>query len=356
MEKLTGIIRAALLVALTLAASAVGLTGTALLTRDEAPPSLPITASISGSGSSAQKGAMDAWRADFQGLHPDLRVDYNANGSGAGIRDFITGATAFAGSDVAMHPDEQLRADRRCHSRAIHLPMVVGPIALAYNLPSTPELKLSPTTLTGIFSGRITRWDAAQIAADNRGANLPGTGIRLFHRSDDSGTTYNFTAYLKEAGRWPYEPSRKFADTGQGVTGSAGITEAIGRTEGSIGYVEYAYAGDAALRTAKIRNAAGQFVALSPQSATKALEGARIAGHNGDLIVTFDYLTKNKDAYPIILVTYEIICSRSSDPLVRTFLDYTASDAGQSYLSLYGYAPLPHDLLAKVRTQLGVTT
>ncbi|MEV6159014.1 phosphate ABC transporter substrate-binding protein PstS [Nonomuraea sp. NPDC052129] len=356
MEKLTGIIRAAVFVALTLAASAAGLTGTALLTRDEAPPSLPITASISGSGSSAQKGAMDAWRVDFQGLHPDLRVDYNANGSGAGIRDFITGVTAFAGSDVAMHPAEQQLADRRCRSRAVHLPMVVGPIALAYNLPSAPELKLSPTTLTGIFSGRITRWDAAQIAADNRGANLPRTGIRLFHRSDDSGTTYNFTAYLKEAGRWPYEPARKFPVTGQGVTGSAGITEAIRRTEGSIGYVEYAYASDAALPTAKIRNAAGQFVALSPQSATKALEGARITGHNGDLIVKFGYLTKNKDAYPIILVTYEIACSQHSDPLVRTFLTYTASDAGQSYLSLYGYAPLPHDLLAKVRAQLGVTT
>lgn len=356
MEKLTGIIRAAVFVALTLTASAVGLTGTAILTRDQAPRSLPITASISGSGSSAQKGAMDAWRADFHGLHPDLRVDYNANGSGAGIHDFVTGVTAFAGSDVAMQPGEQLLADKRCRSRAVHLPMVVGPIALAYNLPSAPDLKLSPTTLTGIFSGRITRWDAAQIAADNRDTNLPHTGIRLFHRSDDSGTTYNFTAYLTAAGRWPYEPSRKFSVAGHGVTGSAGIAEAIQRTEGSIGYVEYAFAGDAGLRTAKIRNASGRFVALSPQNATKALEGARVAGHNGDLIVTFDYLANNQDAYPIVLITYEIVCSQKSDPLVRTFLSYTASDAGQSYLSLYGYAPLPHDLLAKVRARLGVTT
>jgi phosphate transport system substrate-binding protein len=356
MEKLTGIVRAALFVALTLAASAVGLGGTAILTRDETPPRLPITASISGSGSSAQKGAMDAWRVDFHWLHPGLRVDYNANGSGAGIRDFITGVTAFAGSDVAMQPTEQLLADRRCRSRAVHLPMVVGPIALAYHLSFSPDLKLSPTTLTGIFSGRITRWDAAEIAADNRGADLPHTGIRLFHRSDDSGTTYNFTAYLKAAGRWPYEPSRKFSLTGQGVTGSAGITEAIQRTEGSIGYVEYAFASDAGLRTADIRNASGQFVTLSPQSATKALEGARITGHNGDLIVTFDYLAKNKDAYPIVLITYEIVCSQNSDPLVRTFLSYTAGNAGQSYLSLYGYAPLPHDLLAKVRARLGVTT
>ncbi|WP_372470383.1 substrate-binding domain-containing protein [Nonomuraea aurantiaca] len=157
-ERRTGIIRAALFVALTLAASAVGLTGTAMLTRDETPRNLPITASItasiSGSGSSAQKGAMDAWRADFHGLHPDLRVDYNANGSGAGIRDFVTGVTAFAGSDVAMRPGEQLLADRRCRSRAVHLPMVVGPIAL----PTTPA---PPTTSPPISrrraAGRTSR-------------------------------------------------------------------------------------------------------------------------------------------------------------------------------------------------------
>ncbi|MFD1543211.1 phosphate ABC transporter substrate-binding protein PstS [Nonomuraea guangzhouensis] len=355
MEKLTRIAGSVALTALALAASAAaGLGGTAILTRDDVPQSPPITASISGSGSSAQQGAMDAWRAEFHWIHPDLRVDYRANGSGAGIRDFIAGATAFAGSDVAMQPHEQALADRRCGSRAVHLPMVVGPIALAYNLPSTPELRLSPTTLTGIFSGRITRWDDSEIAADNRGGRLPNTAIRLFHRSDESGTTHNFTTYLKAAGRWPYQPSRKWAGPGQGVAGSSGITEAVQRTTGAIGYVEYGFASNAGLRTAKVRNAAGQFVTLSPQGATNALEGARIVGENDDLVVKFDYLTKSKDVYPIILITYEIVCSKSSDPLVRTFLRYTAGDSGQSYLSLYGYAPLPRDLLAKVRALLGV--
>ncbi|WP_346123721.1 phosphate ABC transporter substrate-binding protein PstS [Nonomuraea roseola] len=338
-----------------MAAYGTGLSVTAMLPRDDMSRSLPIAASISGSGSSAQKGAMDAWRAEFHQIHPELRVDYRANGSEAGIRDFIAGATAFAGSDVAMRPGEQALADRRCRGRVAHLPMVVGPIALAYNLPSVPDLKLSPTTVTGIFSGRITRWDAQEIAADNRGRRLPHTPIRLFHRSDDSGTTHNLTAYLKAAGRWPYEPARKWTGSGQGVAGSTGITEAVQDTTGSIGYVEYGFASNARLRTAKVRNASGHFVALSPQSATQALRGARVVGENDGPVVKLDYLTEAKGAYPIILVTYAITCSNNSDPLVRTFLRYTASDAGQSYLSLHGYAPLPDDLLTKVRARLDAT-
>ncbi|WP_165977741.1 phosphate ABC transporter substrate-binding protein PstS [Nonomuraea diastatica] len=355
MSKLTGAAGPALLSALALGACAAGLSGAAILIPDDPLESPPATVSISGSGSTAQKGAMDAWRAEFRRMHPDLRVDYRANGSGAGIRDFIAGTTAFAGSDVAMRPCEQARADRRCGSRALHVPMVVGPIALAYNLPSMPDLKLSPTTLSGIFSGRITRWNAPEIAADNRGIRLPSTTIRPFHRSDDSGTTHNFTAYLKAAGRWPHQPSRKWPGSGQGVAGSEGVADAVQHTTGSIGYVEHGFTGDAGLRTAKVRNASGRFVALSPESATEALRGARIADGRNGLVVEFDYRAKGKGAYPIVLVTYEITCSENTGPAVRAFLRYTAGDAGQSSLSLYGYAPLPHDLLARVRARLDVT-
>ncbi|WP_433435518.1 phosphate ABC transporter substrate-binding protein PstS [Nonomuraea sp. CA-141351] len=343
------IVGSGLVVALILAA---GLSGTALLPREDAPKSSPVAASISGSGSTAQKGAMDAWRAEFNRIHPDLQVYYRPNGSGAGIRDFITGTTTFAGADVAMRPSEQALADRRCGSRAVHLPMVIGPIALAYNLPTVPDLKLSPATLTGIFTGQVTTWDAPQIAADNPRTALPHSPIRLFHRSDDSGTTHNFTTYLQAAGGWPHSPSRTWTGAGQGVAGSLGITQAIAQTEGALGYVEYGFASNVRLQTAQIRNASGEYVALSPQSATKALQDARIIGKNGDLVVAFDYRTKGKGAYPIVLITYEITCSTTSDPLVRTFLHYTASDAGQSYLSLYGYGPLPRNLLVKVRNRL----
>lgn len=348
-----------LLAALIVAACGAALFGIAILTSDNAgvvPEGGRISASITGSGSTAQKGAMAAWSAEFQRIHPDLRVEYRANGSGAGIRDFIAGTTAFAGSDVAMRPEEHARADRRCGNKAVHLPMVVGPIALAYNLPSVPDLKLSPATLTGIFTGRITRWDAREVAADNAGARLPHTGIQPVHRSGDSGTTHNFTAYLRTMGGWPYRPSRTWTGGGRSAADSTGIAQVVQYVEGSIGYVEYGFASNARLHVAKVRNASGRFVALSPQSATEALEGARMVGGNDDLLVEFDYRTKAKDAYPIVLVTYEITCSKNTDPLVRGFLSYTSSDAGQSYLSLYGYAPLPQDLLARVRARLGATS
>ncbi|UBU14030.1 phosphate ABC transporter substrate-binding protein PstS [Nonomuraea gerenzanensis] len=327
--------------------------GALLLGGHEERRSPPVTDSVRGSGSTAQKGAMDAWRADFARMHPGLLVTYDANGSGAGIRDFIAGRSAFAGSDVPLSREEQALADRRCGGRAVHLPMVVGPIALAYNLPSVPELKLSPATLTGIFSGRITRWDAPEIAAENRGSSLPGAWIRVFHRSDDSGTTHNFLSYLKAAGRWPHQAARRWNGAGEGVDSSSGMAQAVAHSRHSIGYVEYGFASSARLKVAEIKNAAGEFVALSPESASKALKGARRTGRGDDLVVRIDYRTKAAGAYPLILATYEIICGRGNDPLVLTFLGYTASDAGQSFLSLYGYAPLPDDLLVEVRTRLG---
>ncbi|MEU7895655.1 phosphate ABC transporter substrate-binding protein PstS [Nonomuraea sp. NPDC049152] len=311
---------------------------------------------IHASGSSAQLGAMEAWRADFQKIYPRARIDYRPNGSGAGVRDFANGVTAFAGSDVALKPEEQALADKRCGSRALHLPMVVGPIAVAYNLPSVPGLKLSPATMSGVFSGRITRWDAAEIAADNRGVRLPHAGIKVLHRSDDSGTSHNFTTYLKAAGGWPYEPSKKWPAPGRGVTRSGGITDAVKETEGAIGYMEYGFASNAELQIAKVKNAAGEFVTLSPESASKSVGGARLVGEDGDLTIELNYTTKKKGAYPIVLVTHEIACRKGAHPLVRTFFRYTASNAGQSYLSLFGYAPLPPEVIAKVRAQIDAMT
>ncbi|WP_181307909.1 phosphate ABC transporter substrate-binding protein PstS [Nonomuraea fuscirosea] len=346
-----------LLVALVVTAGVVTLCGIGFFTSGEKTrDGSRIVRSITGSGSTAQKGAMDAWRAEFRRMHPDFRVDYRANGSGAGIRDFIAGATAFAGSDVVMSSEEQGRADRRCGGRALHLPMVIGPVAVAYNLPSVPDLRLSPGTLTGIFSGRITRWDAKEIAADNPGVRLPDARVRPVHRAGESGTTHNFTAFLRAMGRWPHEPSMVWRGAGPAIGGSDGIVQVIQYSEGSIGYVEYGYASNARLRIAKIRNASGRFVELSPESATRAMEGARVVDGEHGPIVRFDYRTRIPGAYPIVMITYEIACEGEPDPLVRTFLSYTAGDAGQSYLALYGYAPLPHDILASVRTRLGLSS
>ncbi len=314
-------------------------------------------ATIIGSGSTAQLGAMEAWRAGYAMTVPGARIIYRANGSDNGIRDFIRGDTAFAGSDVAMSPEQKAQVYKRCAGRALQLPMVVGPIAVIYNLPAITELRLSPTTLTGIFSGKILTWADPAIARENPGADLPHRGIRLFHRSDGSGTSKNLTRTLRAMDGWPYKPSMHWpARGGEGVQGSAEMTDSVSHTEDSIGYVEYGYASGAGLRTAKIRNAAGEYVALSPESASRSLSGAEVAGTDGDLTVKIDPTVKRRGAYPIVLLTYEIACDRGSPALLRGFLRYIAGDAGQSNLSLLGYAPLPPELLAKVRASLATMT
>ncbi|RSN04934.1 phosphate ABC transporter substrate-binding protein PstS [Nonomuraea sp. WAC 01424] len=358
MARLTRTAKSVLVVVLVLVAGAAAVAGAVVLSMssEEEPAPEPVVAWLRGSGSTAQKGAMDAWISEFSRVHPELRVTYEPNGSNAGIEDFIAGRSAFAGSDVPMTPEEQARADRRCGGRAEHLPMVVAPVAVAYNLSSVPGLRLSPATLTGIFTGRVTKWNASEIAADNHARRLPGTHVHVFHRSGESGTTQNLTDFLRATGGWPYPPSRTWPGAGRGVTSSSGMTQVLQHTGDSIGYVEYGFASSARLRTAAVRNAAGEFVELSPESASKAVQGARVVGRDGDLVLAFDHRRKVPGAYPIVQVTYEIICAGRPDPLVRTFLDYTASDAGQSYLALYGYAPLPHDLLTQVRLRLGPTS
>ncbi|MET7466466.1 phosphate ABC transporter substrate-binding protein PstS [Nonomuraea sp. NPDC005501] len=310
------------------------------------------TDTIVASGSTAQLTAMNAWRADFQAIHPGTRIGYRANGSGAGVRDFIGGATAFAGSDRAMNPQEQAAADSRCRGRALHLPMVAGPIAVAYNLPSVPGLRLSPGTLAGVFGGRITAWDDPSIAAENPGADLPQRDIEVLHRSDDSGTSHGFAAYLAAGGSPSHRSWGTWPVAGRGVQGSDGMARAIRDGWGSIGYVEYGFAGRAGLATARVRNGAGEFVALSPEGATQGLENARIDDGGGGLVMTLDYTGRRRGAYPIVVVTYEIVCARGAAPLTRSFLRYAAGNAGQSYLSLLGYAPMPQEVIARVRARL----
>ncbi len=336
-----------MLVALALAAC-----GADRESASKTPRETPTSTAVIASGSSAQLGAMNAWRTFFREIAPDAVITYRPVGSGSGVREFIQGMTAFAGSDVVMTSQQHAQADRRCGSPALHLPMVVGPIAVIYNL-EIADLKLSPATITGIFSGKITKWNDRAIAADNPRTSLPRADILAIHRADESGTSENLTKYLKAAGGWPYPPSTKWPISGgQGVEGSAAMTEAVRTTAGAIGYVEYGYASGHELWTARVKNATGESVPITPDSASKALVGAKIVGRNGDLALKLDYTTTRPGTYPIILVTYEIACSKGSPPLVRRFLRYAASNAGQTNLTPLGYAPLPPDLLVKVRTSI----
>lgn len=320
------------------------------------------TGTLNGEGSSAQKNAIDQVIADFQAANPGATVNYNATGSGAGIKQFNAGQVDWAGSDSALKTEsadggtpEVEAAKTRCGGNdAWNLPMVAGPIAIAYNLKGVDKLVLTPDVASKIFLGQITTWNDPAIAALNSGATLPATPIKVFFRSDESGTTENFQKYLNGAAptAWTAEPSKKFAGTvGEGKPKSDGVASAVKAADGGVTYVEWSFARDNGLGIAQIDNGGGA-VELTGESAGKAVEAAQAAGTGNDLRLKLDYATKAPGTYPIVLVTYEIVCSKGlpadKTALVKSFLGYFASPQTQGKLEELGYAPLPSAVQTKV--------
>ncbi|TCO43458.1 phosphate transport system substrate-binding protein [Kribbella antiqua] len=317
---------------------------------------------LNAEGSTAQKNAIEEVISKYNEKCADVTVNYNPTGSGAGIKQFIASQVDFAGSDSALKSvgkdggePETVQAQKRCAGNAaLNLPMVIGPITIAYNVDGLDKLVLDGPTAAKIFQGTIKTWNDPAIAKLNSGAKLPSAPISVFFRSDESGTTENFTKYLAAAGggAWTGEPAKKWTGTGAGKEKSAGVAEGVKSTKNSITYVEWSYAVDNKLGIAQIDNGSGTPVELSAESAGKALAAAKPAGTGSDLALKLDYATNDAGAYPIILVTYEVVCSKGlaaeKTALVKSFLSYFASKDGQSVLTDLNYAPLPEDTRTKV--------
>jgi phosphate transport system substrate-binding protein len=315
-----------------------------------------VSGSLTAQGSTAQKNAMDEWIKSYQGQCSGAQINYQGTGSGAGIEAFTAGTADFAGSDSALKPEEKTKADAKCPGgEAIDLPMVIGPIAVVYNADGVDNLQLDSSTIAKIFAGTITKWDDPAIAALNSGAKLPSTAIQAVHRSGESGTTDNFTKFLSKTAEkdWTYSNAKAWkAPGGVAATGSDGVAAKVKSTPGTIAYVELSFAENSDLKMAKIKNGAGEFTELTGESAGKTIEGAKVTGQGNDLALSIDYATPTAGAYPIVLVTYEIACSKGSAKAkeVQAFLKYTSSTAGQSALKDLGYAPLPESVRSKVET------
>jgi len=318
-----------------------------------------LSGSIKASGSSAQKNAMADWINAFQTANPDVTIDYQANGSGAGIQDFINDQVAFAGSDAALKPEEKTAADARCTGgEAINIPMVGGAIAVAYNLEGVDSLTLTPDVIAGIFDSSITKWNDPKIAELNPDAALPDAAIAQFHRSDESGTTANFVDYLAATapGVWTYDLGKAWtAPGGQGSKGSDGVASSLSSTPNSIGYVELSFVLDGDLKAAMVDNGGGAVEATSANAST-AIGAATVVGQGGDLALQLDPTIAEPGAYPIVLVTYEIVCTTGlpADQLdiVKPFLQYAASADGQGELEAIGYVPITGELLGKVQASV----
>jgi phosphate transport system substrate-binding protein len=310
-------------------------------------------------GSSAQKNAIDAWVKQFTQQCKGIQINYKGGGSGAGVTAFTQGTVAFAGSDSALDSEEIAASKKICSGgQGIDLPMVGGPIAVGYNVPGVDNLVLDAPTIAKIFDSKITNWNDPAIKKLNPGAKLPDLKIQAFHRSDESGTTDNFTKYLIAATpeNWKYEGGKAWqAKGGQSAAGSSGVAQQVKQTAGAISYMELSYAKDG-IKAAAIDTGAGEPVEATVDNATKAIADAKVVGTGKDMALELNYATKAEGAYPITLVTYEIVCDKGNKqetlPATKAFLRYIASEDGQKVLAANDYAPMPADIIAKVRTTI----
>jgi phosphate transport system substrate-binding protein len=308
---------------------------------------------LQGSGATFPAPLYKRWFLEYYKQHPNVRVNYQPIGSGAGIRQFTEGLTDFGASDAAMSDAEigKVPAERG----VLLLPMTAGSIAISYNLPDGPdELKLTRQAYVDIFLGKITAWNDPAIASANPGVNLPDMPLTVVRRAESSGTTYVFTNHLSAISEeWKKERGVGKSITWQtdslGGKGNDGVTALIQQTPGAIGYLEAGFAELVHLPTASLQNRDGAFVRPSVTSGKAALESVTEIPENLRIWLPDP---KGKDAYPIVTYTW-ILCHKKYDnPRVsgelKNVLTFCLTD-GQQFNEQLGYLPLPEKVVAKVR-------
>ncbi len=310
------------------------------------------TVLINGAGATFPYPIYSKWFDLYHRAHPKLQFNYQSIGSGGGIRQLSAQTVDFGASDSPM-TDEQLKA---APAPVVHIPTVLGAVAVVTNIPSLQSsLKLSGAVLVDIFLGKIRKWNDPRIAALNVGVALPDTDILVVHRSDGSGTSFIFTDYLsKVSPEWLRQVGRGTAlnwPTGIGGKGNEGVTGAVKQTHGAIGYVEKAYAMQNKLPMINLQNKAGEFVAPTTEAVTAAAVGAVIPD---DFRVSITD-APGKGVYPISGFTYLLVYDPAKDPVkgraIIDFMDW-AMQMGQSFAAPLHYAPLPPELVTRVRKQI----
>ena len=314
---------------------------------------------LKGSGATAQENAIEQFVFAYVHACPGYTLDYNANGSGAGVTDFVNNVSDLAGSGDPLNPSKGQvdRAAQRCGSPAWDLPTVFEPIAITYNINGVNSLKLDAPTLAKIFNGSITTWDAPAITALNPGTSLPSEPIHVFFRSDQSGDTSNFEQYLVAAAgdAWGKGAGQTFlGGVGDGGVGDNGTSAEVQNTEGSITYNEWSFGVGRQLSMVEILTSAGPDpVEITTDSVSKTIAGAAFKGQGNDLVVDTSsfYKPTQPGAYPIVEPTYEIVCSKYPDSAtgaaVKAFMQ-AAIGPGQIGLDQYGSIPLPSALQSKI--------
>jgi phosphate ABC transporter phosphate-binding protein len=313
---------------------------------------------VTAEGSTAQQNAIAVFNQVWGRYCPGKDVEYNPTGSGAGREQFIAGHVDFAGTDSPLVADQIRPATNRCNGNpAWDLPLVFGPVALVYNLPGVHTLVVNGDALARIFDGTITNWNDPMLVALNGGTALPDIAIAPIYRSDSSGTTDNLQKYLTTAApqSWTRGVGTEFqGGVGEGAAKSAGVVQAVQATPGAIGYVEKGFADQAGMPFAQINTGNGP-VALTNDTVRAALNTVGFVAEGNDLVLDLNpmYATQLAGAYPLVLATYEIVCSKGYDPdtvkAVKSFLG-VAANKGQAEVASVGYVPLPDKVKERLVT------
>ena len=321
-----------------------------------------LSGTLNGSGASSMGAGQEAWVAGFQTLHPGVTVNYDPTGSGTGRDQFEEGLTFFTGSDSALKDEEIETPHPNCSpddGPMFEFPIWISPIAIIFNLEGIDSLNMTPDTVAGIFTGEITKWNAAEIAADNPGVDLPDLSITAIHRSDESGTTANFTDTMAKTApdtwllnganagdfeAWPAEWG------GEGAQGTSGVISALA-AEGTIGYADASRAGD--LGTVAF-GVGDEFVPYSAEAAAKIVDISPLKEGRPDTMLAYelDRDTTESGVYPIVLISYLQGCMEYADDakaeLVKAYASYMLSAEGQQLASdNAGNAPISDALRQK---------
>jgi phosphate transport system substrate-binding protein len=305
---------------------------------------------LNGAGASFPNPIYSKWFSEYNKLHPDVQINYQSLGSGAGIRQVISGTVDFGASDGPM-TDEQLKEAK---GKILHIPTVLGAVVPAYNVPGiNGDVKFTPEALAGIFLGKIQKWNDPAIVQANPGVKFPDQAIVVIHRSDGSGTTYIFTDYLSKVSKeWEATVGKGASPkwpAGLGGKGNEGVAGQVRQLQGSIGYIELIYAIENKITYGSVKNSSGNFVKASLDGVTEAAASAKSMPADFRVSITD---APGKTAYPISSFTWLLIPEQSQDPkkgkIISDFLQWMVTD-GQKMTSQLSYAPLPASVVEKVK-------
>lgn len=306
--------------------------------------------SLTGAGASFPAPLYQNWFVELNKKVPELQVNYQSVGSGAGVEQFTAKTVNFGASDVAMTDDEIAAIDKG----AILLPMTAGAIVMAYNLPGVEELNLTRDAYTNILLGNISNWSDPAIADANPDVELPDMPITVVHRSDGSGTTGVFTKHLSDispdfASQIGEGKTVEWPTTGNfiGGKGNEGVTAQIQQTEGAIGYVEYGYATNNGLTVAALENASGNFVKPTGESAAATLDAVELPENLRAFITD----PEGDNSYPVVTYTWMMVYENYDDPemakAVEVMVEYGLNE-GQEIAPQLGYVSLPPSVRERV--------